>query len=176
MTNFFQLFELPLSFDLDQGFLTKKYYALNKEYHPDKFSLSDSEEQSHALAMTAQINKAYKVLRKKQSRIRHILELLHAAPEEGSETMPQEFLMEMMEINEAIMEYKFDPTTEAAEKIEKDISVFEDQLEQQLQGLASTLDFETPEETQLSSLKSYYLKSKYLRRLKDNLQNNEAEV
>jgi len=176
LTNYFDLFDLPVGLEIDQSALTKKYYALNKEYHPDKFTLSDESTQAHSMSMSTTINEGFKTLKKKQGRIKHILELLDVAPTEGNESMPQEFLMEMMDVNEAIMEYKMEPSEKNFNKVNEDIKGFESDLEVKLEELSSQFDFENPTKEHLTTLKDYYLKSKYLRRLKDNLQDREAEI
>ena len=90
--------------------------------------------------------------------------------------MPQEFLMEMMDLNEAIMDYKMDPSDSIKEKIVTQVSAFEKEIETSAQTHMSTLDIAAPRSTQLESLKDYYLKSKYLKRLLDNLDDRGVEM
>ncbi len=33
--NYFELFEIPVSFQVDKASLSKKYFELQKKYHPD---------------------------------------------------------------------------------------------------------------------------------------------
>ena len=49
-------------------------------------------------------------------RMRYILELEGSLGEEGQNQIPQDFLMEMMEINEALMELEFDFEESAYQK------------------------------------------------------------
>jgi len=174
--NYFDIFELPVGLEVDQAVLTQKYYALNKLYHPDKFTLSSASEQAEALEMSARINKGYKVLRKKQSRIHHLLELHNTAPQEGNASMPQAFLMEMMDVNEAIMEYKMEPSEAGKQQVEAQLAGFEQELEGQLAEIMQMLDFTAPSNEKLQDLKDYFLKSKYLKRLKDNLADRTTEI
>lgn len=176
MDNYFELFSLPISFEIDKSILTDNYYLLSKQYHPDKFTLASAEEQAEAMSMSTKVNEAYKILKKEPSRIRHVLELLDAAPQEGIDKMPQDFLMEMMDINEAIMEYKMDPSEEMKVKITGEVSAFEAQIKASFLSSTEDFDFQNPEATKLSAVKSFYLKSKYLKRLKENLEDREAEI
>ncbi len=176
MTNFFELFSLTPSFDLDQAQLTKEYYSLSRQYHPDRFSLASEEEKESAMSMSTKVNEGYKVLKQEQSRIRHILELLDSAPQEGSEQMPQDFLMEMMDINELIMDYKMEPSDASLEKISSQVDTFEAELKASFLENIADFDFANPEPSKLAAIKGYYLKSKYLRRLRDNLTNKESEI
>lgn len=174
--NYFELFELPMSFEVDKKTLTSNYYALNKKYHPDNFSQASAAEQSQALSQSSEINKAYKTLKKKQSRIKYVLESCGVSFEEGKEKMPQEFLMEMMDINEAIMDYKMDPSDAGKTHIENSIRSFEEELEADVQVAMSALDLSEPDEALLGAVKEYYLKSKYLKRLLDNVEDRGVEM
>jgi len=127
--NYFELFDLPMSFEVDKKLLTSKYYALSKKYHPDNFSQGTGAEQDQAQEKSSAINKAYRALKNKQSRIKYVLVLNGVSFEEGKEQMPQEFLMEMMDINEAIMEYKMAPSEAGRAVIEKQVEGFEEELD-----------------------------------------------
>ncbi len=58
--NYFELFELPLSLNVDRKALSSKYFALQKKYHPDFFSNASEDEQAEVLEKSSLINKAYK--------------------------------------------------------------------------------------------------------------------
>ena len=60
MMDYFELFELPVSLIVDTKDVTKRYYALSKQYHPDNFSLDNADKQAEALEMSAEINQAKK--------------------------------------------------------------------------------------------------------------------
>jgi len=81
-----------------------------------------------------------------------------------------------MDVNEAIMEYKMDPNPEIRERVEATVTDFEAGLKTELTTALAEVNFEEPEPTILSRLKDNYLKSKYLRRLRDNLSDTEAEI
>ena len=44
--NYFELFEFDVAPIIDKSLLTKKYLLLQKQYHPDNYSLSDENEQN----------------------------------------------------------------------------------------------------------------------------------
>jgi len=176
LDNYFDLFGFPLVLDLDMSALTKKYYALSRQYHPDNFTLASEEDQLKAEKQTSIINEGYKILMNAQSRLAHVLRLLGAIKDGEKEVMPQSFLMEMMDINEAIMELKFDPNEVSKQAVEIQILDFERRLKVNFAGSVSDLDLLSASEDVLKELKDYYLKSKYLRRLKDNLDNNPLEL
>lgn len=167
---------MPLGFELDTAALTKKYYELNKLYHPDKFTLASETEKEAALKKSTAINQGYKILKKPQPRLRHILALLCAEPEEGKETMSQDFLMEMMDVNEAIMEYKMDPSDEGQAQIKAMVARFQAGVDEEYLVATQDFDFSTPDSNKLATLKSIYLKRKYLKRLLDNLEDRGVEM
>ena len=90
--------------------------------------------------------------------------------------MPQEFLMEMMDLNEAIMDYKMDPSSEVQKKIEGQVSAFQQEIEASAQDNIATINMEAPQANLLQAIKDYYLKSKYLKRLLDNLDDRGVEM
>ena len=61
--NYFELFEFDVAPIVDKSLLTKKYLQLQKQYHPDNFSLSDENEQNQSLEMSSLINKAFAVFK-----------------------------------------------------------------------------------------------------------------
>ena len=63
--NYFELFELPVSFKIDKSKLAQKYFELQKKYHPDFFSNSGENEQDEMLERSSDINKAYKTFQNK---------------------------------------------------------------------------------------------------------------
>lgn len=172
MLNYFELFDLDVHFELDTAILTKKYYGLSRAHHPDKFTLQSAERQSEALSKISDINEGYKVLKDKQSRYRHVLELCGVTFEEGKETVPQEFLMEMMDVNESIMEYQMEPDPKTKLKLEQDFESLINNLNQEVLPIVKVFVFGQQKSAELQKIKEYYLKSKYLSRVRNNLENN----
>ncbi|MBT8230860.1 MAG: Fe-S protein assembly co-chaperone HscB [Bacteroidia bacterium] len=169
--NYFELFEIAVSFELDTVELKRKYYVLSKTFHPDRFTLKSETEQLLALNQSTEINKAYRTLKERQSRIRYILELKGVIFVEGQEKVPQDFLMEMMEINESLMELKLDPEPSSIRRIEKQIEEIETSLGKEISAVMELIDLDNPDESKLELVKIYYLKTKYLQRLRENLFN-----
>ena len=61
--NFFELFELDYSVDINSEILEKKYLNFQKKFHPDKFVNASDYEKRMSLQITSYINEAYKVLK-----------------------------------------------------------------------------------------------------------------
>ncbi|MGA0257067.1 MAG: Fe-S protein assembly co-chaperone HscB [Saprospiraceae bacterium] len=169
--NYFELFGITPSFILDEEELRQKYYEKSREYHPDRFGLLPQEEQIHALEMSTTINKAYRTLSSKRERIKYVLEINGIDFVEGSEKVPQEFLIEVMDINEMIMEFKMDPENDLKDDILKQLKRVDDELNEGIQSLFEEFNFQNKDEKQLLLIKDYYLKTKYIDRIVSNLDN-----
>lgn len=166
MTNYFHFFNLPVSPTLDVAALKRTFYANSKRYHPDFHTLADEAEKEEALEKSTINNQGYKVLADEDRRLKHLLDIKGVLGEEGSNKMPQVFLMEMMDINEALMELQFDDNPAAKAKIDKMISDLEAGFHADVAELLNQYDDTTVSEADLEKLKDYYLKKRYLRRLK----------
>ena len=59
--NYFELFDLPVSLNVDKSKLAKKYFELQKKYHPDYFTQATEAEQEEALEKSSAVNKALKI-------------------------------------------------------------------------------------------------------------------
>ena len=72
-SNYYDFFGLEHRLDLDLRDLEKRFYALSREHHPDRFSLKSREEQQRALNATAILNDAYRTLRDPLARAEYLL-------------------------------------------------------------------------------------------------------
>ena len=102
--NYFELFEMPVSLQVDKKYVQDKYFELQKKYHPDFFSNQGEEEQASVLEKSSMINKAYKTFLNGDETIKYVLQLKELLEEEEKYQLPPEFLIEMMELNEALTE------------------------------------------------------------------------
>ena len=168
MPSYFDYFEIKPSFAIDKGQLKRKFIQLSRESHPDFHTLEDGETQESILARSTEINKAYEVLRNGQKRMKYILDLYDVMGPEGENKLPQVFLMEMMDINETIMDIQMDFDAEKMETIKEAIAKFEATLLTDAQPAMDAFD-QDGGIVHLEKVKDYYLKHKYLVRIKENL-------
>ena len=166
--NYFELYDIPESFEIDQAALKRKFLELSKKYHPDFHTLNDEGEQEYALKMSVLNNKAYKTLKNKELLTAYILEL-NGIPLGDNDSIPQDFLMEMMDINERLMDIQMDPNPESIKAITAEI----DQIRKSLLAVKFQLEKEyivkKDKKLTLMGVKSIFLKSKYLNRLNNQL-------
>ncbi len=169
--NYFELYEIPISFNPNQEVIKQKFYALSKRYHPD-FHVNESEDkQEQVLELSTLNNKAFQVLKDDQKRLHYVLELKGHLVEGENYSLPQSFLMEMMEVNEAIMELEFNPDDAKFEELTNQISDIENSLSGDLKALTSSFDASSgmDQEDSLKAIKDIFYRNKYLRRIKENL-------
>ena len=99
----FELFQIPEQFAQDLAALDLRWKELQREVHPDKFAAQGTAAQRIAMQWSVRINEAYQRLRDPVNRAAYICEL-HGAPinAENNTAMPAAFLMQQMELREAL--------------------------------------------------------------------------
>ena len=165
--NYFELYEIPIGFSPNQEVVKQKFYALSKMYHPDFYINESQEKQDEVLELSTLNNKAFQVLKDDQKRLHYILELKGQLVEGENYSLPQDFLMEMMEVNEALM----DSDLIKLAALKNQISDIENTLSGDLKALTSSFDNDegVEEENTLKAIKDIYYRNKYLRRVKESL-------
>jgi molecular chaperone HscB len=103
--NFFELFGLPVTFDVDSAQLAARYRDVQREVHPDKFAAAPGAERRVSMQLTALVNEGYQTLKDPVRRARYLLELDGVSVDTDSDTrMAPQFLLEQMELREALAE------------------------------------------------------------------------
>jgi molecular chaperone HscB len=102
-SSYFELFGLPPAFSLDMPSLEKAYREIQSRVHPDRFAHAGDAERRASLQWTTRVNEAFQALRNPVSRAAHLLEL-HGVDVafETNTAMPPQFLMQQMELREAL--------------------------------------------------------------------------
>jgi molecular chaperone HscB len=113
--NYFKLFAIEISFDVDLNHLSQSYQTLQKAVHPDRFAHASSQEQLLAVQKSAEINDAYQTLKQPLKRAEYILILRGVdMPNEQKSFGDTSFLMQQMELREMLGDVKFAADTESA--------------------------------------------------------------
>ncbi len=168
--NYFEFMGLPVAFNIDEAALRKKYYANSRDIHPDLFSLSDEGQRAWALEQTTLNNEAWAVLSDADKRMAYVLRLKGKLTDEAkNETLPQDFLMEMMDINEAIMDLQMDFDQERYEKTLREVDELEKNLQDSVQNIFDNYSESTENDEDLEKVKNFFLKKKYFLRIRKNL-------
>ena len=105
--NYFELFGLPPSFDLDRQQLDTRYRELQRQVHPDRFATASDQERRLSMQHATRINEGYRLLKDPLARARYLLELAgHGFNDEQATHQDPVFLMEQMELREALEEVR----------------------------------------------------------------------
>ncbi len=166
--NYFELYDISESFEIDQAMLKRKYLELSKKYHPDFHTLNNEGDQEDALKMSVLNNEAYKTLKNKELLTAYILEI-NGVELSNNDSIPQDFLMEMMDINERLMDVQMEPNPEEVAAIKEEINQINKSLLQVKIQLEQDYIVNKDKKLTLAGIKSVFLKSKYLNRLNNQL-------
>lgn len=98
----FAVLGLPRRFRLDAEELERRFVSLSSEHHPDRHT--DPLDQADAADKSSEIGHAYRVLADPEQRADALLTLRGGPAKESDSSLPQDLLMEVMEVREALEE------------------------------------------------------------------------
>jgi molecular chaperone HscB len=171
--NYFDFYGIPETFTPDAARLKQQFYALSKQYHPDFFANEEEAKQQEILELSTLNNKAYQTLSDPNKLLEYILRLHNLVSDGAKPQLPADFLMEMMDINERLMEVE-----DAQQLAEVTAEVLEGDINENLQDLTRdyiTLD-DTAKESRLNDIANIYFRQKYLLRIKESLNTFAARL
>ncbi len=134
MKNYFQIFSLPIAFEIDLEALEEKYLEFQKQFHPDKSSTADIEK-------SIAVNEAFEILQNPISRASHILQLQGIDLENDSAAPKPDLvtLQEILELQEKIAEIEISEIQNLRQELNKKIKLL---LEETAENFAKQ-DFKT---------------------------------
>lgn len=144
MSQYFNLFQLEPSFNIDTEALEQTYRALAARFHPDKFASASAFEQKQAVMMSSTINDAYRTLKSPIDRAAYLLKSQNIdadAPEHTS--FSPEFLMQQMEWRETLMDAQMEKNHDAIRALDQEIQEVQSNLYQDLQQAFEQQDYES---------------------------------
>lgn len=98
----FAVFALPRAFEIDRAALQRAWLAEASRWHPDRFA--DPVQRGEAEGRSAEINRARVVLEDDEQRADALLLLLGGPGRGEDKSLPDGFLMEVMEVRERLEE------------------------------------------------------------------------
>ena len=155
--NYYELFQFNEAPVIDKKLLSEKYFALQKQNHPDFFTQENEADQEDALQQSASINKAFTTFQNEDKTIEYFLQLKGVVETDEKFQLPNDFLMEMMDINETLDEKDGVTVTAELAAIEKEMYA----------SIAPVLKDSSKhnDPASLQKLKLYYYKKKYIQRI-----------
>ncbi|MDF7675631.1 Fe-S protein assembly co-chaperone HscB [Neisseriaceae bacterium ESL0693] len=133
MSQYFDLFQLPEQFNLDQAQLDQRYRQLAAQCHPDKFATRSAFEQKQAMMMAATVNEAYRILSQPLDRAAYLLNQ-HGIDADAPEHthFASEFLMQQMAWREELEDARAQHDNNALTALADTIRTAQTELEQHL--------------------------------------------
>jgi len=114
-SDFFEIFSIPVAWDIDLNGLDIRYRALQQEFHPDRYATKPDVEKRLAVQSASLINQAFDTLKSPLKRAQYLLELNSVdASQEAHITTDTGFLMQQIEFRESLsgISEKQDPWVE----------------------------------------------------------------
>jgi len=168
--NFFQLFDLPECYRLDNAQLDQQYHALQTQVHPDKFAHLPEAERRLSMQWATRTNEAYQTLRTPIGRARYLLSLHGVDTQEETNTaMPVDFLMEQMEWREAIEEAQQARDIDQLDKLEA-------RLKHEMRALHELLGVKIDDEHGYAAAAEGVRKLKFLEKLAEEIASAFDEI
>jgi len=163
VTNYFELFQLPIKLPIDSGQLTVKYQQLQRQYHPDNFAQATDNEKVSIIQKSAMINDGYQTLKNPIKAAEYLLSLqgFDVATEQNI-IHDADFLMEQFSLREKLDDIENQNNVELLDDFHSEISQRKKQVYQQL------LDYISQQNWQ-AALNQIY-KIRYLARLIEQIE------
>lgn len=171
--NYFELFNLPLAYEVDADLLAERYRELQKVVHPDRYANASEQERRLAVQGASHINEALRVLKDPLARANYQLELngidMRADNTTTSDAM---FLMEQMELREQLAGARAQDDPYAV------ISSILQHLREQRSGIIDDLSTQLadPTEANMQAAQENVRKMQFLAKLGSEAENLEAEL
>ncbi len=160
--NYFELFGLPIGFQVDTKQLRAAFMEIQKASHPDKFAQGSTDEQEAALEQSSLANKGFTLLNQKERILPYVLELLGIMTPDEKYALEPDFLMEMMDLNEAWMDAEDDSDKQA---IIQQVEQIKKAIYAPIQTYMEMDQVDSISQEAMLQIKDYYYKKKYLDRI-----------
>jgi molecular chaperone HscB len=169
-SNFFELFDLPVSYDVDLTKIQQWYMQLQKQVHPDRFANASDREKSLSMQQTSWLNEAKTTLESPVLRATYLLKLKGLDINlENETTMDAVFLMQQLEMRERLENVKneADPLT-VLDAMAKDVKATTQEL---MNGFSQSYINE-----ELDDAREWIRKLQFLQKAKKEINTLAADV
>ncbi len=172
--NFFELFELPLSYDVDLVLAQQRYMDLQSQVHPDKFASAGDTEKRIAMQLTSHINEALQTLKDPVLRASYLLNLKGLDINlENETTMDAAFLTEQLELRESMAGIK--NHNGSAETSLDELERMRVGVNEKIKSTMSNFS-EAFENDQLDNAREWVRKLQFLQKAKNEIDKHSAEI
>jgi len=171
--NYFELFGLPIAYDVDQSKLAEHYRELQRAVHPDKFASASDQDRRLSVQRAALINEAFQTLKSPIRRARYMLEMRGMEFDDQRETaIEPAFLMEQMELRESLAEI---PRSDAGLM---ELGRLQDNIQARLRQLIGELVelFKDNSDVAMTQAKANMHKLQFMDKLQQETENVEQDI
>jgi len=171
--NHFELFGLPMSYRVDGALLSERYHALQQALHPDRYAAAGDRERRLSMQASTRVNEAFQILKEPLARARYLLSLYTGDhSDEQASTRDTAFLMEQMELREALaqVEDRTDPMAAVGEILNRLADHFR-VLDSELEAL-----LEAPSAQDLEAARELVRKLQFVAKCRIEAEDLEAEL
>jgi molecular chaperone HscB len=171
--NHFELFGLPVDYRVDAAQLADRYRALQRALHPDRYVVAGDREKRLSMQASIRVNEAFQTLKDPLERARYLLSLYTDDSGGENETShDMAFLMEQMELREALAEVKVGPAPGSA------LAEVQDRLLGQANELIRALEkkFRNPSAEALDEIRELIRKLQFVAKCRLDAESLEAEL
>ena len=172
-TTHFERFGLPRSFDVDRALLDERYRESQRAVHPDRFVNATDQERRLSMQLATNLNAGYQILKDPLTRGRYLLELEgRGFDEEHHTTSDVDFLMEQMELREAL------GAVRSAADAFAELGVIMDRIGDDIERLTSGLQqqFSMGDASSLEQAADSLTKMQFFRKLQDEAMELEVAL
>ena len=171
-SHYYELFDLPVSFEVDLKTLSERYRALQSSVHPDKFANASDAERRLSMQLATRLNEAFRTLKDPLARGRYLLSLQGVEVNDTHTAFDSDFLLQQMSLREQLGEVRdsADPHGQL-QHIAQDIAAREQALTAQMAELLRQSDADA-----LQQAKDLTRKLQFFRRLEEEVEALEDEL
>ena len=170
--DYFDLFGLPTTYQVDVNTLTERYRDLQHTIHPDKHVSASENDKGLSIRLAAHVNDAYETLKSPLSRARYLLQTHGVDMDEGQPGLSPEFLGEQIELREQLEEIRgsetpLDDIMAVRNILERRVNHIQEQLQEQF-SLNTT--------SALEQARAFYNEMQFMFRLQQEVDEMEDEL
>jgi molecular chaperone HscB len=167
-SNYYELFNLPVSFEVDLSVLSERYRSLQSAVHPDKFANAGDVDRRLAVQQSSRINEAFQILKNPLRRARYLLELRGLDMDSDTDTsMEPQFLMQQMELRERL------EAVNRSTHPGKDLAEINDDIDEVLKGIMRELREAFSTNGDVLVARDCVRRMQFMQRLQEEAQNLE---
>jgi molecular chaperone HscB len=166
--SFFEILGVPRHYHLDPSALEQRFHDESRRLHPDRHARADGPTRVKNALAAAQLNEAYRTLREPIRRAEYLLKLEGIDVGDEKKTVAGEFLVEIMELREGLMDARLEQDVGRVRSLATDVRVRQATIRATLDAEFSR--YEEGERGVLPAIAEALVADRYFRRFLDEVE------